>query len=215
MRKKQMVLAGLVLAIGAFCVLSHVKAGELNPPGVPSGTMRTLNEIYAAAFQPVIVPSDNMQMGDLFLSVTGIPGESTQSFHPEWIDLYGYTLHIENGAGIKGDPWPKFSNLLISKRTDLASLPLMRLACNNQSIPEVILERARPGITSTVFYRLTLINPQVTYIAPMSAETSAMEVVSFGHFTRIRLEYRSISPSGQPGPWQTEEWDIHREGGES
>ena len=37
-----------VLLIGFF--VWTLTAGDLNPPGVPSGTMRTLNEIYAAAF---------------------------------------------------------------------------------------------------------------------------------------------------------------------
>ena len=55
-------------------------------------------------------------LGGTYLYVTGIPGESRDVDHLNWIDLYGYTLHIENGSEPKADPCPKFSGLLIAKK---------------------------------------------------------------------------------------------------
>ena len=213
--KRIIVILTFLLITGLVWTL---KAGDLNPPGAPTGTMRTLNEIYAAAFEPVRVPSlaEAGSVVDCFLSLSGIPGESTDSNHTNWIDLYGYTLHVENGAAPKADPYPKFSNLLISKRNDGASVPLMLKCCNNSPISQVILELAMPGGAKIVFYRLTLTDARATYISPMSARTSYSEVVSFGSFDTIKWEYRTIDPAtGQPGPWQTEQWDVGKDGGES
>lgn len=215
-RHKKTVTVLVMLLVGVF--IWTVMAGDLNPPGVPAGTMRTLNEIYAVAFEPVSVPLNEgvTFTGDYFLFITDIPGESRDSNHIGWIEPVGYTLHIENGADVKGDPNPKFSNLLVAKMIDCASIPLMLKCCNNTHIPQVIIERARAGGEKDVFYRLTLTGSRVTYISPTSARTPLYEVVSFGDFEKIKLEYRTVDPiTGQPGPWQTEEWDIEKHGGES
>ena len=210
-------VAFLAISLIVVFVLT-LKAGDLNPPGAPTGTMRTLNEIYAAAFEPVSVPSlaEAGIVSDCFLSLSDIPGESTDSNHTNWIEPHGYTLHVENGAEPKANPYPKFSNLLVSKRNDSASVPLMLKCCNNSPISQVILELAKPGGAKTVYYRLTLTDARVTYISPMSARTSYSEVVSFGSFDTIKWEYRALDPAtGQPGPWQSEQWDVGKEGGES
>lgn len=210
--KKTVAVLAVLLVCGLVWTLT---AGDLNPPGAPTGTMRTLNEIYAAAFQPVRVPGADYTFGDVFLSLSGIPGESTDSNHPHWIELYGYTLHVENGAAFKEAPCPKFSNVLISKRTDSASVPLMLKCCDNTLIDQVVIERAKPTNDKTVFYRLTLTNARVTYIAPVSAETPLAEIVSFGHFESIKWEYRPFGLNGEPGEWQVQEWHLPKDGGES
>ena len=198
----------------------HLPAGDLNPPGPPTGTMRTLNEIYAAAFEPVSVPgsTSSLNFSATYLYVTGIPGDSIESSHKDWIEINGYTLHIENGAEPKAAGYPKFSNLLIAKETDIATVPLMLKACNNAPMTQVILERTTATLEAgrVVYFRLTLTNPRVTYISPLSARTPLYEVVSFGSFETIKWEYRTVNPqTGDPGPWQTEVWDVGNDGGES
>ena len=216
MRRKRMAILGGILVVCLCCVWSYVRAGDLNPPGTPTGTMRTLNEIYAAAFEPVKVPAvGTLTSEDAFLQVTGIPGDSMSVGHENWIEIYGFTLHMENGADYKGNPFPKFSNLLISKRLDSASVPLMKLACLNEPVSEVVLERTKAGMSPFVYYRLTLYNPRVTYLSPMSATTAGAEVASFGGFTKIRWEFRKQNLDGTAGPWQSQEWDLAKQGGES
>ena len=144
---KKMIAALALLLVGGF--VWTLTAGDLNPTEGPTGTMRTLNEIYAAAFEPVVVPVADPGFSSMYLFLTGIPGEVNDANHADWIDLVGYTLHVENGADPKASPFPKFSNLLIAKETDLASVPLMLKACNNTAIAQVILERT----TSTVDLR--------------------------------------------------------------
>ncbi len=212
--KRTICLLSVLIIVGLAWTLT---AGDLNPPGAPSGTMRTLNEIYAAAFEPVVVPVAEPGFSSMYLFLTGIPGEVNDANHADWIDLVGYTLHVENGADPKASPFPKLSNLLIAKETDLASVPLMLKACNNTTIAQVILERTTSTVDygRVVFYRLTLTNARVTYIAPISARTPLKEVVSFGSYDTMKWEYRPLDPDGKPGPWQTELWDIGSDGGES
>lgn len=209
---KNMVCIMVVLSAGTF--VWKINAGDLNPPGEPTGTMRTLNEIYSAAFEPVSVPI-TPEIGDLYLLVDGIDGECRDEGHVDWIQPLGYTFHVENGASPKGNPCPKFSNLLVAKNTDLSSGPLKLKCCNNQRIAQVVLERANRGPEGIVFYRLTLTYPRVTYISPNSAHTTGYEVVSFGGFEHVKWEYRPLNVGGEPGKWQVAEWDIIMDGGES
>lgn len=212
---KKMIAVLALLLVGGF--VWNLRAGDLNPPGAPTGTMRTLNEIYAAAFEPVVVPLAEPGFSSMYLFLTGIPGECIDKDHTDWIDPEGYTFHVENGAIPKAAPHPKFSNLLIAKETDLASVPLMLKACNNTTIAQVILERTTTTTDygRVVFYRLTLTNARVTYIAPLSARTPLREVVAFGSYDTIKWEYRPLAADGKPGDWQTEIWDVAGDGGES
>jgi len=207
-------IIGILLVLFVGVLVWTLRAGDLNPPGAPTGTMRTLNEIYAAAFEPVSVPSASTlaPSSDVYLYISNIPGSCTATNHRDWIDVMGYTFHVENGAAPKEIAFPKFSNLLIAKYTDEASVPLMMKACDNTCLDQVIIERTRATPDKPAFYRLTLTNARVTYIAPVSAATPGAEVIAIGSFDHIKWEYL---PYDEPNEWQIEEWDIGKDGGES
>jgi hypothetical protein len=91
----------VVCALGAVAATAWIAgAGSLNPAGAPAPTMRTLNEIYAAATDdPVFVseyPSFSAEdllynrpasAGSVFFEVDGVVGGSVVAQYEGWMDV--------------------------------------------------------------------------------------------------------------------------------
>jgi len=204
------------LAVVFVCGIAlMVWAGNLYPPAPPSSTMKTLEEVHTAvqalrgtAPKVAIPPQNNI----LFLQVTGVPGDSTDAQHPNWIYAQGYMMNVANGAEPDERPSPLFSGVYISKYTDRASVPLKLRCCNNERIEMITLEIVKPStMTSFAYYRLRLWNARVAFVEPFSTNNGGLEVVAFTDYTKIEWAYRSSNTAD----WQVESWDISKYGGES
>ncbi|MBN2513604.1 MAG: type VI secretion system tube protein Hcp [Sedimentisphaerales bacterium] len=206
--------AGLMIVF-AFSIVWMVSAGNLYPPAPPSSTMKTLEEVHTAVqalrgtAPKVAFPPNNSA---LYLQADGIPGDSTEAQHLNWIYAQGYMMNVANGAGPEERPSPLFSGVYISKFTDSASVPLKLRCCNNERIETITLEMVKPGtMIPFVYYRLRLWNARVAFVEPFSTNNGGLEVIAFTDFTRIEWGYRNSSTA----EWQFEGWDIPKQGGES
>ncbi len=204
------------LAVVFVCgIVWMVWAGNLYPPAPPSSTMKTLEEVHTAvqalrgtAPKVAFPPQNNA----LFLQVTGIPGDSTEAQHPNWINAQGYMMNVANGAEPDKKPYPLFSGVYISKYTDSASVPLKLRCCNNERIEMITLEIVKPGpMTTFAYYRLRLWNARVAFVEPFSSNNGGLEVIAFTDYTKIEWAYRDSNTAD----WQVEGWDIPKYSGES
>ncbi|MFT3849330.1 MAG: type VI secretion system tube protein Hcp [Propionivibrio sp.] len=89
---------------------------------------------------------------DAFLKVDGIPGESTDDKHNDWIEITSYhqgvsqpasaTASSVGGASAERVNFDAFS---ISKQVDKASPKLFEACCTGKHIKEVVIEVCRAG----------------------------------------------------------------------
>lgn len=204
------------LAVVFICgIVWMVSAGNLYPPAPPSSTMKTLEEVHTAVqalrgtAPKLAIPPQN---SFIFLQATGIPGDSTEAQHPNWIYAQGYMMNVANGAEPDERPSPLFSGVYISKLTDKASIPLKLRCCNNERIELITLEIVKPDtMVPFAYYRLRLWNARVAFVEPFSTNNGGLEVIAFTDYTRIEWAYRNSGTA----EWQVEGWDIPKQGGES
>jgi type VI secretion system secreted protein Hcp len=96
---------------------------------------------------------------DAFLKIEGIPGESTDSDHKDWIEVLSFgagisqpTSAVASTAGGATSGRANFQDLTITKLVDKAT-PKLALACaDGTHIKEITLELYRAGGGSKVKY---------------------------------------------------------------
>ena len=97
---------------------------------------------------------------DAFIKIEGIPGESTDDKHKDWIEVLSYSTGVSqpsagsasSGGGASSER-ADFQDFSIVKTLDKAS-PKLALACaRGEHIPTVTLELCRAGGTLHVKLR--------------------------------------------------------------
>ncbi len=91
-------------------------------------------------------------MYDTFLKIDGIPGESTDDVHKEWIEVldFGHELiqsasATVSSAGGAGAERCDHKDLVITKLLDKASPKIYEALCKGTHIKEVLIEMCRAG----------------------------------------------------------------------
>ena len=91
-------------------------------------------------------------MFDAFMKIDGIPGESGDAKHRDWIEVlsYGHTVHqaiskTASSAGGASGERVDFGEFTITKAFDRASPKLFDFACCGKHIKEITLEVCRAG----------------------------------------------------------------------
>jgi type VI secretion system Hcp family effector len=88
--------------------------------------------------------------GDCFLNIEGIPGESTDDKHKDWIEVMSYSSGVSQMAG--GDRSTggaatqgrcDHQDISIVKTLDKASPTLNLFCCQGKHIPKVVIELCR------------------------------------------------------------------------
>ena len=89
---------------------------------------------------------------DAFLKIDGVPGESTDDRHKEWIEILSYRQEVSQPAsatassvGGASAERVNFGAFSISKLVDKATPKLFEACCTGKHIKEVIIEVCRAG----------------------------------------------------------------------
>ncbi|GEM_PF-808580 len=165
----------------------------------------------------------------MFLWIEGMPGESADANHPNWIEVLRYDLRVGGPVApyAIGNEGPAFSKFTIMKKVDKASPYLAKAVCEGTRIPEVVIELCRGSAGSKeVYMRYRLTDVVVTRVTDraspqlMGGDTLPMEDISlFGGET---LPMEDISLNSTPLPmeevsfvYRTIEWTYFTvEGGQ-
>jgi len=151
----------------------------------------------------------------LFLQVDGIPGESTDAKHDDWIDVLSFSHGISQPTGVsvttRTTERSKHEDFIITKELDKASPKLALACCNGQHILEVVIEVCRAD-TSEKYMLYTLTDVIVASIsqngASQGAEAKPIEEVSL-RYGRIDWSYTETDPmTGKPKGNVESYWDV-------
>jgi type VI secretion system secreted protein Hcp len=100
---------------------------------------------------------------DSFLLIDGIPGESTDAAHGEWIELLSFSFggsqptsgSISSGGG-RTSGRVDLGPLTAAKPLDKASPKLFQACCNGTHIPSITLEVCRSDGSKVLYYKVEL-----------------------------------------------------------
>ena len=159
----QAIRAVSIIAISASIALSSASAGELNPPpGAPSPTMKTLDEVEPRT--PIgVLPFTISQSGSYYLTgnLTGVAGQ-----HGITINADGVTLDL-NGFTITGDPasmdgigMPSFRQDITIRNGGVAGWPGNGVSAriDNGLVENLIVRECGAGIDSAFGFQISILH---------------------------------------------------------
>lgn len=146
---------------------------------------------------------------DCFLKIAGIPGESTDDKHKNWIEVLSYSWGLSqpvsgsasSGGGASSER-ADFQDFSVVKALDKASPKLMLACADGTHIDEVKLELCRAGGDKLKYMEYKLTNVLVSGYSPGGAaqggETLPLEEVSF-NYGKVELTYTHQARAGGRG----------------
>ena len=147
---------------------------------------------------------------NMFLDITGIPGESTDPTHTGQVDVLAWSWGMSNpgvagGAG-GGASKANFQDLSLTKYVDKAS-PLLMLHCaNGAHISKATLYVSKSGATNSEYIKIILTDILVTSVSTggSGGEDKLTENISL-NFSKVEYDY---SPDGTAASYIPFTWNI-------
>ena len=155
---------------------------------------------------------------DMFLNIDGVPGESTDDKHKEWIDILSYSWGVSqpgagslSSGGARSAERADHSDFSIVKTLDKAS-PKLALYCSNGThIKEIVVElcRATEDKQKYMEYKMNdVIISSVSVSGSAGEEPLPLEEVTFA-YGRIEWTYTETDPAtGKPKGDIKAYWDL-------
>jgi type VI secretion system secreted protein Hcp len=144
---------------------------------------------------------------DMFLKIDGIPGESADVSHKEWIQIESFSWGVSNPGSLStggggGTGKAQITPLGVTKKVDKASPLLMLAVCTGKEVVDVTLHvRTSGGDKSEPFYEIKFSDVLVSSFqsgGSNGAEERPTESVSF-NFSKIEVKYQTQDQAGGPG----------------
>lgn len=148
---------------------------------------------------------------DAFLQIDGVPGESTDDKHKDWIEILDYSHHIDqpmsgsvSSGGSRSSERANHGTFGITKELDKASPKLALMCCNGQDIKKVTLELCRAGGDKEKYMSIEMEDVVVQSYAPTgNAQQEGhlpIETVKFAYakitWTYTQLDGKTGKPLG-------------------
>jgi len=155
---------------------------------------------------------------DMFLEIEGLPGESTDDRHKEWIEVLSFSHGLSQPAGgslstggARSAERCDHSDFTIVKTLDKASPKLALYCCNGKHVEQVTLELCRDTEDRQTFmqYRLTdVMVSSVSVSGSAGVDDRPLEEVRFS-YGRIEWTYTEFDPAtGKPKGEVKTDWDV-------
>ena len=158
------------------------------------------------------VPSTGM-----FMNIAGIPGESTDDAHPEWIDLVSYSHSIgdsgkvESGTAESRTTGPvDHEDFSVTKVLDKASPLLYTKCCDGTHIAEITVELCRATGDKQCYMKYQFTDVIVTSVSTggSTSESLPLEYVTF-NYGKVEWTYTETDhKTGEPKGDVKASWDM-------
>jgi type VI secretion system secreted protein Hcp len=148
----------------------------------------------------------------MFLDIAGIPGESTDKDHKDWIEVLSYSLGVANPAspgGGSSSGHASFSNVTFSKLVDSSSPKLFEATASGQHIADAVLDLVKSGGKGNEpFLKYTFTDVLVTSYAVSGGGDIPSDSFSLS-YAKIKMEFFPQKADGSLGSPIVGEWDLH------
>lgn len=163
--------------------------------------------LAAALAASAVAPAPAMAAYDIFLKLDDVRGESTDSKHKDWIQLFSYSAGVSQASVSEGNgaaravTRPNCSSLNAMKLFDRASPALLAGTVTGQhfSKGEIDFQRADSG--GNVFLKLELSDVLVSSIQQSGStggDSAPSESISL-NFTNVKITYQPQNADGPAG----------------
>ena len=154
---------------------------------------------------------------DMFLEIAGIPGESTDDAHTDWIEIVGFNHGVSqpvtgaSGTGGRTGGRADFQPFSVTKTIDKATADLHIYCANGKHIPTVVAEFCLATEDKHCFMKYTLSDVIVNVVSPNGSEGGdrPTEEVSFA-YGKIKWEYTPIDHAGAAGATVDRTWNLEK-----
>jgi type VI secretion system secreted protein Hcp len=158
---------------------------------------------------------------DAFLKIDGIPGESTDDKHKDWIEVLSYGLGIQQPASATASSSggataerANFQDFSITKALDKASPKLAQTCSDGTHIKQITLELCRAGGDKVKYMEYKLTNCILSSYhdggSSTGAENLPTETVAF-NYGKIEWTYtQQKRADGSGGGQVAGGWDIEQ-----
>jgi type VI secretion system secreted protein Hcp len=158
-------------------------------------------------------------MFDAFLKIDGIPGESTDDKHKEWIEILSFSHGISQptsstASSAGGAPSERcaHSDFSIMKALDKASPKIYEFCSTGKPVKEVTVELCRAGGDKLKYMEFKMEEVIVSNVAPggngKGSDNFPTETVSF-NYGKIKWTYtQQKRADGSGGGNVTGGWDL-------
>jgi type VI secretion system secreted protein Hcp len=155
---------------------------------------------------------------DAFLKINGVPGESSDDLHKEWIEVLSYSLGVDqpktasaSSHGSLSAERANFHDFHVVKALDKASPKLFVACASGQHFPDATLEICRAGGDKQPFMEYKLTDVIVTSLRPGGTgkgESVPLEEVSLS-YGKIEWKYTQTKVAGGKGSGNVAAgWDL-------
>ena len=158
-------------------------------------------------------------MFDAFCKIDGVPSESTDDKHKDWIEILSFNHGItqprsatKSSVGGAGSGRCEHSEFVITKQLDKASPKLYEYCSSGKHIKEVLLEFCRSGGDKMKYLEVKLEEVIISSISPGGLSKGTDEIPS----EEVRFDYGKIKwtytqqkrADGSGGGNVTGGWDL-------
>jgi len=155
---------------------------------------------------------------DSFLKIDGIPGESTDDKHKDWIEIMSYSHGLSqpstgsvSSGGARSAERCDHQDFSIVKTLDKAS-PLLALhCCNGKHIPKITLELCRATGDKQLYMKYEFTDTIISSVRPggssKGGEVLPLEEVAFC-YSKIEWTYTETGKGGGAKGNVKTHWDL-------
>ena len=166
---------------------------------------RPVPALLAVALSLVAVPA--FAQYDAYVKIDGVPGESQDSTHKNWISVTSFTMDVTRPAsGAQATSGravarPNFSSIHVTKLLDKSTPVLHEASATGKHFNTVVLEGSKDK-EHAVVWRITMQDAIVTgfHASSNAGDPAPKETVDFS-YGKIEWEYRTQNPDGKLGQW--------------
>jgi type VI secretion system secreted protein Hcp len=155
-----------------------------------------------------------MAIGDMFLKIDGIDGESEDQKHKNEIQILSCNFGGANagsggvGSG-SGTSKVQLHDFTFSKVVDKASPALFKYNCNGKHIPAVVLTVRKAGENPQEYLVVTLTESIISSYNLSASDGGGLPTESVSiNFSKIKYDYKTQTAQGTLGPLVTMTFDI-------